>query len=112
MELDPQRLRESLKESFEGVTVQEEFKEEFLNKTIRQVQLREKIDFREINKIAINNALDLVTELKDFNDEFDISLLDNTNFHIVARNILLNSIYKRASKNRSYDRDVKYGDFF
>lgn len=112
MELEPQRLRESLEKHFEGVNVIDEFKEDFMNKTIRQVQLRDEIDFREINKIAINNALDLVTELKDINEEFDISLLDNTNFHVVARNILLNSIYKRASKNRSYDRDVKYGDFF
>lgn len=112
MELDPERLRNSLEKNFEGVKVVNEFKEEFLSKTIRQVQNREEIDFRDINKIAIANALDLVTELKDYNDEFDINLLDNTNFHLVARNILLNSIYKRASKNRSYDKENKYGDFF
>lgn len=112
MELDPERLLKSLEKNFEGVNVPEEFKEDYLTKTIRQVQSRDEIDFRDINQIAIRNALDLVTELKDINNEFDISLLDNTNFHLVARNILLNSIYKRASKNRSYDKELKYGDFY
>lgn len=112
LEFYPERLRKSLEEKFENVDVLQEFKEDYLNKTVRQVQSRETIDFREINKIAINNALELVTELKDFDGDFDISLLENVNFHVVARNILLGSLYKRASKNRSYDRDLKYGDFY
>lgn len=112
LELDVERLRNSLEEAFEGVEVVDEFKEQYINKTIRQVSSREEIDFRDINNIAINNALELVTELRDYNDEFDINLLENVNFHIVARNILLRSLYKRASKNRSYDRELKYGDFY
>lgn len=112
LEFEPERLRRSLEEKFEGVEVIEEYKEQFINKTIRQVSSRESIDFREINKIAISNALELVTELKDDDDEFDISLLENVNFQMVAKNILLSSLYKRASKNRSYDRANKYGDFY
>lgn len=112
LELEPDRLRQSLEEKFEGVVVPEDFKEQYINKTIRQISARETIDFRDVNRIAISNALELVTELKDDNDDFDISLLENTNFHMVAKNILLNSMYKRASKNRSYDRALKYGNFF
>ena len=112
MDFEPERLKEFLEESFEGVQVVKEYKDSFMTKTIRQVQSRKEIDFREINKIAINNALELVTELKDEDGDFDISLLENVNFHMVAKNILLNSMYKRASKNRSYDRANKYGNFF
>lgn len=112
LDFEPERLRVSLEKKFENVSVVDEFKEQYINKTIRQVSSRETIDFRDINKIAINNALELVTELKDENDEFDISLLPNTNFQLVAKNILLSSLYKRASKNRAYDRNAKYGEFY
>lgn len=112
LDFEPERFRKSLEEKFEGVSVPEEFKEAYINKTMRQVSAREKIDFRDVNKIAITNALELVTELKDEDDNFDISLLENVNFQMVAKNILLNSLYKRASKNRSYDRAKKYGNFF
>ena len=112
LDFEPERLRTSLEKKFENVSVVDEFKEQYINKTIRQVSSRETIDFRDINKIAINNALELVTELKDENDEFDISILPNTNFQLVAKNILLSSLYKRASKNRAYDRNVKYGEFY
>lgn len=112
LEFDPERLRRSLEEKFENVDVIKEFKDDYINKTVRQVGSRETIDFREINNIAINNALELVTELRDYNGNFDISLLENANFHMVAKNILLNSLYKRASKNRSYDRALKYGEFY
>lgn len=112
MDFEPERLKAFLEGNFENVEVIQEYKDSFINKTLRQVQSRNEIDFREINKIAINNALELVTELKDDDDDFDISLLENVNFHMVAKNILLNSMYKRASKNRSYDRANKYGNFF
>ena len=112
LELDIERLRASLEKHFEDVEVVEEFKEEYINKTIRQVKSRKEIDFRTINEIAINNALELVTEMRDDQDNFDINLLENANFHMVAKNILLSSLYKRASKNRSYDKKNKYGEFF
>lgn len=112
LEFDPERLKKSLEKMFEGVEVIDDFKDEYLNKTIRQVSSRERIDFREINNIAINNALELVTELRDDQENFDIQLLENANFHMVAKNILMNSLYKRASKNRSYDKEHKYGEFY
>lgn len=112
LEFDRERLLKSLEEKFEGLNISDDFKQEYINKTIRQVSSREEIDFRDINKIAINNALELVMELKDERDEFDINLLSNTQFQMVAKRVLMNSLYKRASKNRSYDKKNKYGEFF
>lgn len=109
---DEARLRASLEDKFIGVNILEDYKEDFINKTIRQVSSRGTIDFREINKIGIQNALELVMELRDENEEFDISLLSNSNFHMIAKNILLSSLYKRASKNRAYDKSHKYGEFY
>lgn len=112
LEFDANRLRASLEKHFEGVEVSEEFKAEYINKTVRQISSKDRIDFKEINEIAKNNALELVMEIKNENDEVDMSLLSNSQFHIVAKRVLLNSLYKRAAKNRSYDPDKKYGDFF
>lgn len=108
-----ERLRSFIENRlFEGLELPDEFKQSFLEKSIRQVSSRPEIDFRDINNILITNALELVAEIRDEYDEVDLSLLGNTNFQMVAKRVLLFSLYKRAGKNRSYDPDKKYGDFF
>lgn len=112
LDFDPERLITSLNSYFEGLSISDEFKELYINKTVRQVASKEAIDFKDINKLSINNALELIMEVKGDDDEVDLSLLSNTQFQMVAKRVLLNSLYKRAAKNRSYDPDQKYGNFF
>lgn len=112
LQYDPARLEASLRGHMVGLDIPHDFAEEYIQKTLRQVGNREEIDFKDINTIAINNALELVDQLQGDFGTVDVSLLGNTNFQMVAKRVLLNSLYKRASKNRSYDPDKKYGDFF
>lgn len=112
LQYDPARLEASLRGHMVGLDIPHDFSEEYIQKTLRQVGNREEIDFKDINTIAINNALELVDQLQGDFGTVDVSLLGNTNFQMVAKRVLLNSLYKRASKNRSYDPDKKYGDFF
>ena len=111
-EYSEERLRMFLERMCEGIELDEEFKDFFISKTLRHVSSKSEIDFRDVTQIATNNALSLINELRDDYDEFDISLLPNVNFQMVAKNILLNSLYKRASKNRAYDSKLKYGEYF
>lgn len=109
---DEKRLISYLTKLFDGLDIKKEFMDEYINKTVRQVSSRSEIDFREINEIAKNNALELILEVRNDSGEVDLELLANSQFNLVAKRVLLNSIYKRASKNRSYNPALKYGDFF
>ena len=98
---------------FDGLDLLDESKEEYIQKTVRQIKTHNEIDFKDVNLILRNNALEFITDLEGYDGEsVDIERLPNTNFQHVAKRVLLNSLYKRASKNRSFDVALKYGDFY
>lgn len=112
LEFDEQRLTNFLDKAFEGVTVEEQTKKDYYAKVIRQVSSRKEIDAKDIRKIMIQGALVLTSEIKDQNNRVTPHYIKNIGFNDVARYILINELYKRASKNRAYDAKQKYGDFY
>jgi len=111
LEFDEKRLRKYIGNLFEGLRVEEELKDFYTNKSVRQIKAKENIDFKDINSILIENALELIDEVKNDEGKVDVNKLGNTDFDKVAKRVLLNTIYKRSSKNRSYNVSKKYGDF-
>ena len=111
LEFDPQRLINKLDSFKEGLDVHPDTFEAYKKGVIKQIQGRQEIDFRDINDVVIQNAIDRIMDFKD-GEMMDFDKLGNTQFEFVAARALLNSLYKRASKNRSYDVDSKYGDYF
>lgn len=86
--------------------------DKYMEASLGQIETLKEISVKEIESILIKNALDYLMDFKDADDTMDFDKLGNLDFQYLASRILLNSLYKRASKNRSYDPDKKYGDFF
>lgn len=89
--------RERLVEYIERVTSIRN--EHFNQKVISAIESHEEFDAESITSILINTSLENVDEAETY-WAFD------------AAKILLESLYKKASNNRSYDKDKKYGDFY
>lgn len=110
---DPNRLGSFLDLQAKGLQIDPQTYQMYRTGVLQEVQLRPEIDFKEINHIAIQNALQLVDDVVDEDTgTIDFDLLGNQDFQMLAKRILLNSLYKRAAKNRSYDPDIAYGDFY
>jgi ribonucleoside-diphosphate reductase alpha chain len=114
LEFDETRLIKFIHKLFDGLKVEDELKKMYISKSVRQIKNRQEIDFKDINKVLIGNALELVDDVTidvGGSSVVDVTRLGNTDFQHVAKRVLLNSLYKRASKNRSYNVQKKYGDF-
>ena len=85
LEFDSERLKASLEGYFEGLSIAEEFKQAYIKKTVRQVSTKPEIDFKDINKLATNNALELIMEVKGEDGEVDLMLLSNTQFQMLLK---------------------------
>ncbi|GIN22511.1 ribonucleotide reductase N-terminal alpha domain-containing protein [Siminovitchia fordii] len=68
-------------------------------KVFRSIESHEEYKAESITSLLINTALENVDEA-------------NTQWTYDAAKIYLDSLYKKASRNRSYDKEEKYGDFF
>ncbi|PEN61651.1 ribonucleoside-diphosphate reductase subunit alpha [Bacillus wiedmannii] len=112
MEFSRERLVSFIERGLENLQVHQETKEKYIAKVLRLIERREEIESKNITKILIQNALVLTNDIK--NDEGYISpgTLLNTNWNRFASYVLQQELYKRASKNRSYDSKAKYGDFY
>lgn len=105
------RLLNFINKGFEGIEVNEETKEKYIQKVLRLVQARPTIDVKDIRKILVQNALVLTNQIKDENGNVTPEMIKNIEFNKFARYVLIEELYKRASKNRAYDAKAKYGDF-
>lgn len=112
LEFDSNRLENKLKGFAKGLELNNDTLNRYIKGVIQQVSVNQIISYKEIIDISIQNAIDYITDFKDDNDMMDFDKLGNVQFEFLAARILLNSLYKRASKNRSYDKDNKYGDYF
>lgn len=110
--LDTDRLRKKLLSYKEGLRTTDEAYEKYINSVIRQMSAQKEVDFRDINITAIQNAIDLIMDFKNSEGYMDFNKLGNVDFEYVAARVLLNSLYKRASKNRSFDPALKYGSYY
>lgn len=90
---DEQRLRGFIQNKL-GVN-----DKKFEDKIVRTIKAKETYNAKAITKLIINTALENVDEVE-------------THWTYVAAKAYLFSLYKEASKNRSYDAKDKYGDFY
>lgn len=110
---DEERLAKFLDRVSEGLEIDKETYKMYRSEVISKVKAYDEIDFREINNIATQTALGYVDDvLDDVSGEISFDLLGNKDFQMIAKRILMNSIYKRAAKNRMYDPADRYGSFY
>ncbi|MCJ8006582.1 ribonucleoside-diphosphate reductase subunit alpha [Lederbergia wuyishanensis] len=72
---------------------------EFNEKIIRSIEAKDEYKAEHITSLLIKTALENVDEA-------------STQWTFDAAKIYLQSLYKKASVNRSYDKELKYGDFY
>lgn len=111
MEFDPQRLVNFINKALEGLDIPSDSIDFFIDKVVSKIQFKETIEAKQINKILIQDSLSLVDEIKDEDGYITNSSLKNIEWNKFARYVLINELYKRASKNRSFDAKNKYGDY-
>lgn len=73
--------------------------EKYIGKVIRSINSHEEFKAESITDLLINTALENVDE-------------SEPQWNFDASKIYLETLYKKASRNRSYDKDDKYGDFY
>ncbi|QHM12389.1 ribonucleoside-diphosphate reductase subunit alpha [Bacillus subtilis] len=112
MVFNRERLISFIKRGFENIEVNPTTKESYISKVVRTIERREEIESKDITKILIQNALVLTNDIKNDSGYVSPDYLVNTNWNRFARYVKLQELYKRASKNRSYDSKEKYGDFY
>lgn len=112
LEFEPNRLLLFIEKGFKNIQVHEQTKQRYIDKVIRQISSKQEIDAKDIRKILIQNALVLTNDIKDENGNVTPEYLKNIGWNAFARYVLQQEQYKRASKNRSYDSNKKYGDFY
>lgn len=110
-EFEPQRLINFINKGLDGLKVPKESKDFFIDKVIGKIQYKDEIEAKSINRILIQDSLSLVDDIKDDKDRITQESLNSINWNKFARYVLLNELYKRASKNRSFDSNDKYGDY-
>jgi ribonucleoside-diphosphate reductase alpha chain len=112
LEFNPDRLIAFIERGLKNLEIPEKSKTNYINKVIRLISRRDEIEAKDIRKILIQNALLLTNDIKDDEGHVTPETLLNTNWNKFARYVLQQELYKRASKNRSYDASLKYGDFY
>lgn len=110
-EFNEQRLISFIDKGLEDLEVPKESKDFFIDKVIGKIQYKKEIEAKSINRILIQDSLSLVDDIKDDNDRITQESLNSISWNKFARYVLLNELYKRASKNRSFDAKDKYGDY-
>lgn len=111
MEFDPQRLVKFINKALDGLDIPSDSIDFFIDKVVNKIQFKETIEAKQINKILMQDSLSLVDEIKDEDGYITNSSLKNIEWNKFARYVLINELYKRASKNRSFDAKNKYGDY-
>src|SRR5699024_5550940 len=112
LEFEPERLVCFIEKGFEKIQVEEGIKEKYIDKILRLIQSRDEIEAISISKLLKQEALVLTNDIKNEDGLVTPEHLNNTNWTKFARYVLQQELYKRASKNRSYDSKMKYGDYY
>lgn len=112
MEFERERLVSFIEHGLKNLSVNPDTKEKYISKILRLVESRKVIESKSITKLMIQNALVLTNDIKNDDGYVTPEHLQNINWNKFARYILQQELYKRASKNRSYDSRDKYGDFY
>ena len=92
-EFNRERLANYIKKHTEIDSVQ------FNEKVFRAIEGHDTYSAENISSLLINTALENVDEV-------------NTHWAYEASKLFLDNLYKKASQNRSYDKELKYGDFY
>ena len=110
-EFEPERLEKFIYKGLEGLDISQESIDFFVKKEIGKIEFKETIESKSINKMLMQDSLSMVDDIKDENGTLTPDSLKNINWNKFARFVLLNELYKRASKNRSFDVRAKYGEY-
>ena len=112
-EFNPERLQAFMERGLKDLPIKEENKQEFMAKIRKNVERHKEIEAKEIRKIMIKKALVKVDDIKEpeTNTVTPVTL-NNTKWDNFARYVLQTEMYKRASRNRSYNANAKYGDYY
>lgn len=110
-EFDEYRLSKFIDTALEGLEISQDNINYFKDRVINKIKFKNEIEAKQINKILMQDSLILVEDIKDENDRLTPESLKNIEWNKFARYVLLNELYKRASKNRSFDAKDKYGDY-
>lgn len=111
LEFDKERLLNFIHRKANETELPKKVVDDFAEKIVRKVERRTEIEAKNISKIMVEESLVLVKEVKDENGRVTSESLKSIEWNKFARSILQNQLYKRASRNRSYDADKKYGNF-
>lgn len=111
LEFDKERLLNFIHRKANETDLPKKVVDDFAEKIVRKVERRTEIEAKNISKIMVEESLVLVKEVKDENGRVTSESLKSIEWNKFARSILQNQLYKRASRNRSYDADKKYGNF-
>jgi ribonucleoside-diphosphate reductase alpha chain len=112
LEFNEDRLLSFIEKGFEDIVVNNKTKEKYISKVLRLIKARDEIEAKDIRKILIQNSLELTNQIQDENGTVTPEMLKNIGWNKFARYVLLQELYKRSSKNRSYDSKSRYGDFY
>lgn len=111
LEFDRERLLRYIASKTKNLSLSNEVVNDFANKIVRKIEQRKEIEAKNISKIMIEESLVLVKEIKNEEDRVTPDSLKSIEWNQFARSVLQTQLYKRASRNRSYDSEKKYGDF-
>ena len=110
-DFNPDRLVSFIYKGLKGLNISQENVDFFVDKVVGKISFKEEVQAKDINRILMQDSLSLVDDIKDDNGSVTPESLNNVQWNKFARYVLLNELYKRASKNRSYDAKDKYGDY-
>ena len=110
-EFNPDRLASFIHKGLEGLDISEDNVDFFVDKIIGKISYKDEVQAKDVNRILMQDSLSLVDDIKDDNGTVTPESLNNVQWNKFARYVLLNELYKRASKNRSFDAKDKYGDY-
>ena len=111
MEFEPERLVKFIKNGLANTNVTQEVRNNFINSILRKIERRSEIESKNISKVLIEESLSLVNDIKNENGFVTSESLGNIDWNKFARYVLQKQLYKRASYNRSFVAEDKYGDF-
>lgn len=111
MEFEPERLVNFIKNGLANTNVTQEVQNNFINSILRKIERRSEIESKNISKVLIEESLSLVNDIKNENGFVTSESLGNIDWNKFARYVLQKQLYKRASYNRSFVAEDKYGDF-
>lgn len=109
--LDESRLESFILRGLEKNDVNEKTKAEYISKMKRVISSFDEIESKNISDMLIKEALVLTNDIKNEDGFVTPEFLKNTGWNSFASFVLLQQLYKRASRNRSYQTENNYGDF-